>query len=54
LRKKEPERTLYLAVPEAAYKDFFSIDFIREGVEEDQVKLLVYEPDLKEIVRWIN
>lgn len=52
LRRNEPNRILYLAVPLSVYNSFFTIDFIEEGLQEEQVKLLVYDPVKKEIVKW--
>ncbi|MEZ4664815.1 MAG: element excision factor XisH family protein [Caldilineaceae bacterium] len=54
LRIEEPDRTLYLAVPIGVYNSFFSIDFIRDGLLEDGIKLVVYDPERKEIVQWRN
>ena len=54
LRMNDPERLLYLAVPEDAYQSFFSIEFIRNGIEEEGINLLVYDPAQKEIVKWQN
>jgi XisH protein len=42
----------YLAVPLSVYNSFFAIDFIKEGLEEEEVKVLVYDPVKKEIAKW--
>jgi hypothetical protein len=52
LRRKDPDRILYLAVPLSVYNSFFIIDFIKEGLQEEEVKLLVYDPAKKEIAKW--
>ena len=52
LRRKDPDRTIYLAVPLSVYNSFFAIDFIKEGLEEEEVKLLVYDPVKKELAKW--
>lgn len=52
LRATEPERRLYLAVPLETYKGFFALPFIREGVEEFQLLLLVYDAEEKVISLW--
>ena len=52
LRMTEPERRLYLAVPVEIYKTFFALPFIREGVEEYQLQLLVYDAEEKVITAW--
>lgn len=52
LRATEPDRRLYLAVPLEIYQTFFMLPFIREGVEEYQLFLLVYDAEEKVIVIW--
>lgn len=54
LRRREPERTLYLAVPLTTYKTFFQLDFPREMVEENQIKLIIYDAQQEAIVEWRN
>ncbi|MFB8788618.1 MAG: element excision factor XisH family protein [Potamolinea sp.] len=54
LRREEPDRVLYLAVPDLAYNSFFQLDFPASVVEENFVKLLVYDIQMEQIVRWIN
>jgi hypothetical protein len=53
LADQDPERTLYLAVPEDTHKEFFTLHFTRTVVETYAVKLLVYEPRSEVIVQWI-
>ncbi|MEG3966347.1 XisH family protein [Microcoleus sp. T2B6] len=52
LRLTEPERTLYLAVPEDVYNEFFSRRFIQRVIVEHQLKLLIFNPTQEEIVQW--
>ncbi|XWK91250.1 MAG: XisH family protein [Phormidium sp.] len=52
LRLTEPERTLYLAVPEDVDDEFFRRRFIQRAIEEHQLKLLIFDPQKEEIVRW--
>ncbi|MCB0840214.1 MAG: XisH family protein [Bacteroidetes bacterium] len=54
LRKQEPERILYLAVPIRIYEDFFVLPFIKELISFYNIKLIVFDPDNKKIVKWIN
>lgn len=54
LRKTEPDRTLYLAVPSNTYKTFFKFQFIQEAIEEHQLLLLIYDSDNEVIVQWGN
>lgn len=52
LRQVEPDRHLYLAVPHEVYTTFFALPFIRDGVEEYQLHLLVYDAEEKVITLW--
>lgn len=54
LRKKEPERNLYLAVDIETYDDFFTLPFIQLQIEEFQLKVVVYDTETQEIVRWLS
>ncbi|MGD1700817.1 XisH family protein [Dapis sp. BLCC M229] len=52
LRKKQPERVLYLAISQDIYSDFFSNQFIQELIAEHQLKLVIFEVMKEEIVLW--
>jgi hypothetical protein len=52
LKLTEPDRTLYLAVPEDVYDEFFRRRFIQRAIEEHQLKLLIFNPEKEEIVGW--
>ena len=54
LEKHEPERIVYLAVPEETYKDFFQLTFVQQTIKRYQMKLIVYEPNKEEIISWIK
>jgi hypothetical protein len=54
LKREEPARTLYLAVPLVTYKTFFSLEFPQLMVEENQIKLIVYDAEDEVIVEWKN
>jgi len=54
LRRIQPERVLYVAVPSDVYHSFFQIPFIREVVQEMQVNIVVYDIDQEVIELWIN
>lgn len=53
LEEFEPERKLYLAVPESIYKSFFQRRFPRSVVERTQINLLVYDEKQEVIVQWL-
>lgn len=52
LGKLEPERVLYLAIPEDAYTEFFTDEFIQQAVEAYQLNLIVFNPVQKTIALW--
>ena len=54
LEETEPERILYLAVTEDAYKTFFTLLFTRTVVEKNQLKIIIYNPNEEVIVEWKN
>jgi hypothetical protein len=54
LKKAEPERTLFLAIPIDAYTDFFNTPFGKEAIEEENLKIIVYNPKLKTVELWIS
>ena len=54
LEKKMPERSLFLAVPDDTYEEFFQEDFITELLIRYQVKMLIYRIDQPLIERWIK
>ncbi len=54
LRKKEPERQLFLAVELGIYNDFFVNPDVLELIETEDLRVVVFD-ELKEVlVRWIN
>jgi hypothetical protein len=54
LEDREPERALYLAVPNDTYSEFFQIPFIQKSLKRYDIKLIVYDPTQEEIEAWIN
>lgn len=52
LRKKYPNRVLYLAISEDIYQDFFVRPFIQEVIVEYQLKLLIFSPIKEEVLLW--
>lgn len=53
LRIKEPERTLYLAVPYSIYDKFLRLRFVEEIIQEQQILLLIYNIQTGGI-QWIS
>ncbi len=54
LRIEEPLRALYLAVPSLTYNNFFSLPFTQIIVNENKVRLIIYNIETEEIVQWLN
>ena len=54
LRQHQPERELFLAAPQDVYDNFISRPYVAEFLKTEGVRLLVFEPNTKEIVAWIN
>jgi XisH protein len=54
LEINEPDRVVYLAVPNETYKDFFQLPFVQSMVQDYQVKLIVYNTTKEEIIQWIS
>ncbi len=52
LEKQEPERVLYLAVPQDTYDTFFALEFAELAVRRYQLKLMVYDPGNEVVVKW--
>jgi hypothetical protein len=54
LSEQEPERELYLAVPIDTYSSFFTIRLVQSAIKTYALKLIIYNPNLEEIVQWIK
>jgi len=52
LLQEDPERVLYLAVPEDAYDRFFTLQFIQDALRYNAVRYFVYDVQAEVIVRW--
>ncbi len=50
----EPEYTLYLAIDDVVYKNFFQRKSIQLITNENQLLLMVVEMEKEEILQWIN
>lgn len=54
LRRVNPDRKLYLAIPEEVYQDFFQKPAIQDIVRDQQIYSIVFDPDREAIAQWIN
>ncbi|HLP92249.1 MAG TPA: element excision factor XisH family protein [Nostocaceae cyanobacterium] len=54
LRRQDPDRFLYLAVPLDIYESFFKLEFTQAAISDYQLKIIVYHIDQEVISQWIN
>jgi len=52
LEEEQPDRTLYLAIPVDAEREFFRLELPRRLVERYRVRLVIYDPEEEVIVKW--
>jgi hypothetical protein len=50
----EPEYTLYLAIDDVVYDEFFQRKSVQAVVSQNQVFLLVVDTEKEEILQWTN
>ena len=54
LEIQDPERILFLAVPQDVWTRFFQKQIIQKSLERIRAKILVYNPTLNCVVAWIK
>jgi len=54
ISKKEPDRTLYLAITEEIYISFFNEDIVEVVLADGVIKFIVVDTIQEVITRWIN
>ena len=54
LRKVDPARILYLAVPDDVYQSFFQLEFTQAAIAEYKLAIVVYDATKEEILQWIK
>lgn len=54
LAELDPGRKVVLAVPQNAYDDFFSTEFVQTIIQAKGISLLVYDPQQVTITLWIQ
>lgn len=50
----DPQRHLYLAMPNDTYSTFFVQPFVQDILRQYQVATLIYDPVAEEVVQWLN
>ncbi|NEO86178.1 MAG: fatty-acid synthase [Spirulina sp. SIO3F2] len=53
LEDEDPERTLYLAVSDRIFNDFFSEEIVQRVLRKKNLRVIVFDPSIQEIVQWI-
>jgi hypothetical protein len=53
LKLKDPDRKLFLAIPDNAYDSFFQKEFPRLIIQEYQLELFVYDIENEVILQWL-
>lgn len=54
LEIEDPERVLFLAIPEDIWSQFFQKRVIQKSLERIKAKVIVYNPYKNEIIQWIK
>ncbi|WP_017293077.1 element excision factor XisH family protein [Geminocystis herdmanii] len=53
LENKEPNRILYLAIPQEIYNTFFQSLLAQSVIQKYQIPLIIYEPESEVILQWL-
>lgn len=53
LSRIEPDRVLYLAIREVVYLEIFEEPIGSILLENDRIRLIVFNPETEEVVKWI-
>jgi hypothetical protein len=54
LLEKEPDRNIYLAIPESIWKTFFQRSLVQRIVREKPLRIIVINIEQKSIVLWVK
>lgn len=54
LEERDPNRQLFLAIPQEAQRTFFAKRFARAMVERYSIRLMIYNPVIEEVVSWTS
>ena len=52
LELREPDRRLYLAVPQALFDSFFQNELVQYSIKRNHIALLIYDHENEVIVQW--
>lgn len=54
LRSREPERILFIGITDEVWDSLFQLPFAQMVIDELKMKIVVVNPDKKEVVQWIK
>lgn len=54
LEEYDPSRTLFLAVPDTVFNDFFQRPFVQKVLNKKSIRLILYAPDLQKVMKWVK
>ena len=54
MKRTDPDRKLYLAIHEEVFEEFFSEPLGELLLDDYPVHILVFDPDMEAVVRWID
>ncbi len=54
LKSKEPERILYVGVTDNVYNEILELPFPQMVIKEINMKIIVVNPELNTVIKWIN
>lgn len=54
LEELEPNRSLWLAIPNETWNTFFQRPFIQKAVQRHQIELLIFDSFTQSILQWIR
>jgi hypothetical protein len=54
LEELDPLRTVWLAIPEGAWSDFFQRPFIQKSINRHKIDIIIFDPYTKKVIKWIK
>jgi hypothetical protein len=54
LEELEPDRTILLAIPMTAWKEFFQRPFIQKVIVKNKIELIIFDSNNETILQWIR
>lgn len=54
LEKQDPDRELYLALPDLILDEFFETKFVQDSIQRHNMKIIIYDTKENSIIKWIK